>query len=341
MTGRAAHRSRRRAASRDRTAAPRARPRRQAAPPVPAATPRSAGASNSWRTRPWAKSRSSSEPRPASVMRPSSRPRAPADKTRRVFPIPGGPSSRSSEPFPATASRRHRSTRARAGSRSRSTCAPSPTATTADPTPPKVLGPSRKTQVAPTSRIRSRRANLASERTEVRNHEHIHTTRPLYGSDADAADSVVPVLWQLQISHYVEKVRWALDYKRVPHVRRTLLPGLHVLKAKRLTGDTSTTPVLTLDGRSIGDSTRIIAALEERWPRPPLYPEDQALRRRALELEEFFDEELGPHPPGVLSRAASPSRAGGAAVHPRSAARGAGRAASRIPGAAWGHATAV
>ena len=38
---------------------------------------------------------------------------------------------------------------------------------------------------------------------------------------------IVPVLWQLQISHYVEKVRWALDYKRVPHVRRTLLPGLH------------------------------------------------------------------------------------------------------------------
>jgi glutathione S-transferase len=108
-------------------------------------------------------------------------------------------------------------------------------------------------------------------------------------------DSVVPVLWQLQISHYVEKVRWALDYKRVPHIRRTLLPGLHVMKAKRLTGDTSTTPVLTIDGRSIGDSTRIIAAVEERWPQPPLYPEDPAQRHRALELEEFFDEELGPH----------------------------------------------
>jgi glutathione S-transferase len=107
--------------------------------------------------------------------------------------------------------------------------------------------------------------------------------------------SIVPVLWQLQISHYVEKVRWALDYKRVPHVRRTLLPGLHAVKAKRLTGDTSTAPVLTIDGRSIGDSTRIIAAIEERWPEPPLYPEDAAQRRRALELEQFFDEELGPH----------------------------------------------
>ena len=56
----------------------------------------------------------------------------------------------------------------------------------------------------------------------------------------------MPVLWQLQISHYVEKVRWALDYKRVPHIRRTLLPGLHAVKTKRLTGDTSTAPVLTI-----------------------------------------------------------------------------------------------
>lgn len=107
--------------------------------------------------------------------------------------------------------------------------------------------------------------------------------------------SIVPVLWQLQISHYVEKVRWALDYKRVSHLRRTLLPGLHVSKAKRLTGDTSTTPVLTIDRRSIGDSTQIIAAIEDQWPQPPLYPEDPTQRRRALELEEFFDEELGPH----------------------------------------------
>jgi glutathione S-transferase len=111
----------------------------------------------------------------------------------------------------------------------------------------------------------------------------------------DHPDLSVPVLWQVQVSHYVEKVRWALDYKRVPHVRRSLLPALHAVKAKRLTGDTSTAPVLTLDGRSIGDSTRIIAAIEERWPRPPLYPEDPAQRRRALELEEFFDEDLGPH----------------------------------------------
>lgn len=114
-------------------------------------------------------------------------------------------------------------------------------------------------------------------------------------SEAGQSVEGVPVLWQLQISHYVEKVRWALDYKRVPHLRRSLLPGVHIREAKRLTGDSSTVPVLTIEGRSIGDSTRIIAAIEQCWPTPPLYPDDPAWRRRALELEEFFDEELGPH----------------------------------------------
>jgi glutathione S-transferase len=104
----------------------------------------------------------------------------------------------------------------------------------------------------------------------------------------------LPVLWQLQISHYNEKVRWALDHKRIDHVRRSLLPGLHILVARRLSGG-STTPVLTLEGRSIGDSTAIIAALEQRWPNPTLYPADPGQRARALELEEFFDEEVGPH----------------------------------------------
>jgi glutathione S-transferase len=35
--------------------------------------------------------------------------------------------------------------------------------------------------------------------------------------------------------------------------------------------------------------------LEERSPESPLYPADPGERRRALELEDFFDEELGAH----------------------------------------------
>ena len=35
-----------------------------------------------------------------------------------------------------------------------------------------------------------------------------------------------PVLWHIKISHYNEKVRWALDYKRVMHKRRAPLAAL-------------------------------------------------------------------------------------------------------------------
>jgi glutathione S-transferase len=107
--------------------------------------------------------------------------------------------------------------------------------------------------------------------------------------------SDVPVLWHIKVSHFSEKVRWALDYKRVDHRRRTPLPGAHPLFALWLTrGAHATLPVLELDGERIGDSTRIIEALERRDPEPALYPEDVDQRARALELEEFFDEQVGP-----------------------------------------------
>jgi glutathione S-transferase len=105
-----------------------------------------------------------------------------------------------------------------------------------------------------------------------------------------------PVLWQLELSHYNEKVRWVLDYKRIPHVRRPLLPGAHMLVARRLTdGACETTPVLTLGDRSIGESSQIIEALESRWPEPALYPADAAGRARAHELEAHCDVEIGEH----------------------------------------------
>lgn len=102
-----------------------------------------------------------------------------------------------------------------------------------------------------------------------------------------------PVLWQIRISHYNEKVRWTLDLKRIAHVRRAPLPGLHPLVA-RWVSDGATLPALSIDGRAISDSTRIIAELERRWPEPPLYPGDHVQRERALALEDHFDEQLGP-----------------------------------------------
>jgi glutathione S-transferase len=111
-----------------------------------------------------------------------------------------------------------------------------------------------------------------------------------------AQSSDKPVLWQIEISHYAEKARWALDYKEIPHVRRSPLPGTHIPIALFLThGAQPTIPVLQMDGRAIGDSTAIIAALDAKHLDRPLYPSKPQERSRALELEDWFDENLGPH----------------------------------------------
>jgi glutathione S-transferase len=105
-----------------------------------------------------------------------------------------------------------------------------------------------------------------------------------------------PVLWQIDISHYAEKARWALEYKEVDHVRRSPLPGTHIPIALFLTrGAQPTIPILQMDGRAIGDSTAIIAALDAKYLDKPLYPATPHDRERALELEDWFDENLGPH----------------------------------------------
>ena len=112
---------------------------------------------------------------------------------------------------------------------------------------------------------------------------------------ADSPPESVPTLCHIPISHYSEKARWALDFKGIEHRRIAPPPGLHMLVALGMTrGGTNTFPVLRLDGRNIGDSTEIIAALEARDGENPLYPDDPELLRRALRLEEFFDERLGP-----------------------------------------------
>ena len=99
-----------------------------------------------------------------------------------------------------------------------------------------------------------------------------------------------PVLWQYTFSNYNEKVRWTLDHRRIPHERRNILPGSP--RALWLSAR-GTIPLLDLDGKRIMDSTRIIEALERRYEERPLYPADPADRARALELEDFFDENAG------------------------------------------------
>ncbi len=100
------------------------------------------------------------------------------------------------------------------------------------------------------------------------------------------------------MSHYDEKARWALDYKRVAHRRRDLVPGFHVARLLWTTGQRQV-PVLELHGEFVCGSDAIIERLERDYPDVALYPENANERQRAFELTEFFDDELGPY----LSRA--------------------------------------
>lgn len=101
-------------------------------------------------------------------------------------------------------------------------------------------------------------------------------------------------LLQFRHSPYNEKVRWALDLKRVPHRRRSLLPGPHMGVVKKLTGRTQT-PVLRLDdGSIIADSANILDWLEQRHPEPRLVPDDPAQREQALAIQRRFDDDITP-----------------------------------------------
>ncbi len=99
------------------------------------------------------------------------------------------------------------------------------------------------------------------------------------------------VLWHFPVSHYNEKVRWALDWKGIAHERKVLAAD-YLPRALLATGK-PTLPILFLNGKAITDSTAIIEALEAAVPAPALYPPDRTDCRRALELENFLDEELG------------------------------------------------
>lgn len=89
------------------------------------------------------------------------------------------------------------------------------------------------------------------------------------------------VLWHIELSHYSEKARWALDYKSIAYELRVPMPGLHGARSLMLTrGKQRRLPVIELEGRRIGDSTAIIAALEDYRPEPALYPDDPAQKAR-------------------------------------------------------------
>ena len=103
-----------------------------------------------------------------------------------------------------------------------------------------------------------------------------------------------PTLVQFPISHFCEKVRWALDFKGVRYHKRDLIPGFHLLVTKRLAAGGSV-PVLVDGDRIIQGSDAILDHLDASFVGQPLTPTDPALAQRCREIEAFADKEIGPH----------------------------------------------
>lgn len=101
-------------------------------------------------------------------------------------------------------------------------------------------------------------------------------------------------LYQFPISHYCEKIRWALDYKGAPYQVKNLLPGQHVKFAKSV-APRSSVPILKAGDTYIQGSAKIIDWLDEHYPQRPLTPTDEGLKAEALQWEIFADRDLGPH----------------------------------------------
>lgn len=108
-------------------------------------------------------------------------------------------------------------------------------------------------------------------------------------------------LYQMPISHFCEKVRWALDYKKLKYKTYNLLPGLHIPLIKHLVkwksnSDAATSvPVLKHRDHIIQGSNFIIDYLESQFPQNALMPKEIHLRKEIRDWETFADNKLGPH----------------------------------------------
>ena len=100
-------------------------------------------------------------------------------------------------------------------------------------------------------------------------------------------------LYQFPVSHYCEKVRWALDFKGLKYRKINLVPGPHVRKVLQM-ASRSQVPVLEDGKEIIQGSTEIIDYLESKYPERSLTPKDPSLAEQARAWEERLDRVAGP-----------------------------------------------
>lgn len=99
-------------------------------------------------------------------------------------------------------------------------------------------------------------------------------------------------LYQFPISHYCEKIRWVLDFKKLDHQLINMIPGLHINQTKKM-GLRSAVPILQHDGNFVQGSTEIIDYLDQQFSQKSLTPDDKELKSEVLDWENYLDKEVG------------------------------------------------
>jgi glutathione S-transferase len=104
---------------------------------------------------------------------------------------------------------------------------------------------------------------------------------------------VAATLYAVPASHPCAAVEKALQLKGIEYKRVDIPPVAHKAVQKALFGG-STVPGLRLDGRKLLGSRKIMQALDEVAPKPPLWPADEKERKAVGLAEQWGDEVLQP-----------------------------------------------
>lgn len=106
--------------------------------------------------------------------------------------------------------------------------------------------------------------------------------------------AMTAVLYAIPASHPCAAVETALRLKGIPYRRVELIPIAHRLPQRLRFGSSSVPGLELAEGVRVSGSRRILRALDERVPAPPLLPSDPKVRARVERAEEWGDQVLQP-----------------------------------------------
>lgn len=104
-----------------------------------------------------------------------------------------------------------------------------------------------------------------------------------------------PILYVFAISHYCEKVRWALDYLGIDYALRHVAPGEHAQIARKLGASRSSVPYLQADGKVLQGSANILDWAEDAAADGDERLTPDAARDECGRIEKRIDEIAGVH----------------------------------------------